>query len=1164
MNDQTQKLVASLVERLEAVRRRMTILDSLSGLLLTVGSVSALWLIFVLVEAGLWLPSAARVSLLAASVFTVIVFLVYFVLYPIARFFGIVGRFTEQSLARMVGSAYPGISDRLINLLQLAQGAHDDAPNALLDRAVRELGEEIQPIPFEGIASTAKTKRIAKYILIPLVAIVMFAGASPNTFLNASVRILSPATSFSRPAPFSITVVPGNVEIIKGENVPIEAKIIGTDEYADVILDYVYEGEVRSRNQTLTADSTGSFRYVFEGLRQSLTYRILASPVETDWFTVSVVERPVVQRLDVRLDYPAYTRLPSRALETNVGDIAALAGTRASLHLALGGAPSASGYLIFSDGTHQALSVDNDRASTSIVIAHNTHYEIELLSPEGVSNQDPIAYEINVIEDAVPFVSFMAPEPVSELSEEALVSLVVRFTDDFGFSSVKLFFRLAESRFGSPSEEFTSIHLPLDQPYLLDQVLVHDWNITVDTPLDPIPGDVIEYYVSVWDNDTVRGFKPSSTRLQTLRFPSMAEQYEQLGDAEDDAENTLEDLLDEARRIREQFETLKEDLRQKPESNWQDERRLEQLKQQQKELESSVEDISQIIQEITEEMSENDLVSEDTIELFEELRKVVDEINSPDLMEALENLQESLERMDLSRMQQNLEDFEFNEQLYMERLDRALELFKNLRLQQDLEEAERRTENLAELEDRIQEETAKLENELDSEERERPRQAKDTSDNAERPAKDERHQVQDAEHLATEQEQAAHDMQSLEKKLEDIRERMEELRSAPTEKMQDLEEDTRDLQLPQQMMQNAEELRQQEFQQAQKSQQQMTEQLNQLQSQLHQMQQNMQGQQLQLNMAGIRASLEDILTLSLRQEALRLHVLTMRSESPRLRAAAREQVELSEGLTVVADSLQRLARKIPQMSRVVQQQSGEALREMGTAVGFLTERSARRAAGNQKAAMTHLNELALVLSELLNQMMSGQASSGSGMSMQQLMEQLQNMGEQQEMLNQQIQQLLNDLQGNRLTSDMVERMRQLGSQQDQIRRDLKKINRDRTARNKLLGDLTRLADQMQESVQDLLQGRANRQLMQRQRQILTRLLEASKSLQERGKERKRESRIGTDLERESPAELTPGENVEKLRRELFRALESGYAPDFEQLIRKYFELLQRQIGEKER
>jgi hypothetical protein len=231
---------------------------------------------------------------------------------------------------------------------------------------------------------------------------------------------------------------------------------------------------------------------------------------------------------------------------------------------------------------------------------------------------------------------------------------------------------------------------------------------------------------------------------------------------------------------------------------------------------------------------------------------------------------------------------------------------------------------------------------------------------------------------------------------------------------------------------------------------------------------------------------------------------------------------------------------------------------MASAVDELTDRASRNASGHQKGAMTHLNELALILSELLDQMSNSSASSGQGMSMEQLMQQIQQMGEQQQNLNEQIQQILNDSQGNRLTSDMIERMRQLGSQQDQIRRDLKQINRDRTARNKLLGDLNRLAEQMEESVQELMQNRMSRQLMQRQRQILTRLLEASRSLQERGRERERESRTGTDLDRVSPPDLTPAEQIERLRRELFRALESGYSSDYEQLIRRYFELLQQQ------
>ena len=44
--------------------------------------------------------------------------------------------------------------------------------------------------------------------------------------------------------------------------------------------------------------------------------------------------------------------------------------------------------------------------------------------------------------------------------------------------------------------------------------------------------------------------------------------------------------------------------------------------------------------------------------------------------------------------------------------------------------------------------------------------------------------------------------------------------------------------------------------------------------------------------------------------------------------------------------------------------------------------------------------------------------------------------------------------------------------------------------------------------------------------------------------------------RESPAALPLSEQLERMRRDLIRALESGYSSDYESLIRRYFELLQ--------
>jgi len=90
----------------------------------------------------------------------------------------------------------------------------------------------------------------------------------------------------------------------------------------------------------------------------------------------------------------------------------------------------------------------------------------------------------------------------------------------------------------------------------------------------------------------------------------------------------------------------------------------------------------------------------------------------------------------------------------------------------------------------------------------------------------------------------------------------------------------------------------------------------------------------------------------------------------------------------------------------------------------------------------------------------------------------------------------------------------------------------------------------------LQQNRVSRRTVQRQQQILTRLLEASKSMEQRGKDNKREGRSAEEILRESPAALPLPEQMERLRRDLIRALESGYSSDYEALIRRYFELLQ--------
>jgi hypothetical protein len=87
----------------------------------------------------------------------------------------------------------------------------------------------------------------------------------------------------------------------------------------------------------------------------------------------------------------------------------------------------------------------------------------------------------------------------------------------------------------------------------------------------------------------------------------------------------------------------------------------------------------------------------------------------------------------------------------------------------------------------------------------------------------------------------------------------------------------------------------------------------------------------------------------------------------------------------------------------------------------------------------------------------------------------------------------------------------------------------------------------------------NPETIRQQERILSRLLDAARSTKERDFEKKRKAQTGTQVARRSPGELDPAtlEGRNRLRDDLLKAIEQGYSKDYLELIRKYFEQLQK-------
>lgn len=198
--------------------------------------------------------------------------------------------------------------------------------------------------------------------------------------------------------------------------------------------------------------------------------------------------------------------------------------------------------------------------------------------------------------------------------------------------------------------------------------------------------------------------------------------------------------------------------------------------------------------------------------------------------------------------------------------------------------------------------------------------------------------------------------------------------------------------------------------------------------------------------------------------------------------------------------------------------------------------------------------VANLLEDLQNS--EGGGSGGSGMSMQQMIEQLQQSGQDQQRLNQMLQEMINDMQGERLSQDQMERLDQIARQQNEIRKQLQELQQSGELDGDRLGsEIQRMIEDMEDTINDLRGGAADPTLVERQQNILSRMLEAEQAMQEQGEEDEREGSNPEDPQRATPPELTLEELEKEIQNRLNDPNFTKYSPDYQRLIENYFELL---------
>ena len=327
--------------------------------------------------------------------------------------------------------------------------------------------------------------------------------------------------------------------------------------------------------------------------------------------------------------------------------------------------------------------------------------------------------------------------------------------------------------------------------------------------------------------------------------------------------------------------------------------------------------------------------------------------------------------------------------------------------------------------------------------------------------------------------------------------------------------------------------------------------MQQLKQELQNMQNSMQMEQQMEDMDNLRDLVDNLVTLSFNQEGLMDEFKEISQSDPRIVKLGQEQLKLKDDSQIIQDSLVALSERVFQISSFVMKELDQMNRQMDGTIESLKEKRINEVIGKQQFTMTAVNNLALLLDDVLQQMqqqMAAQMNGNSKGGKQKNMPQAGGLSELQKQLSQQIQELK---QSGKSGRELSEELAKMAAQQEQLRNTLENFETGMEG-NKLGEKIEKLVEQMEQNEWDLINKNITEETIERQQEILTRLLDAENSMRERGEDEEREARTADDFELSIPESLNEYLKAKEKEIELLKTIPAKLNPYYKKETNKYF------------
>lgn len=428
-------------------------------------------------------------------------------------------RADERRIAHYIEEHFPELEQRLITSMEFGEPDAAEVTSLLVGKLWEDTRVKLKAFSPDKLP-TGRTAWPAAGAALMMVCFLVFALWNWDHFSRAGGRIILPWTDQEKAATATVGlyVEPGSIRIQRGDDVLFIARI---ENATPQQVELYFQIDQIDWNRVSMKREGGEHTYVYflPAVNKDVAYYVDIGLKRSEQHRIAVFDMPRVEGVSVEYEYPPYTGLPKKSVD-NRGDVIAPEGTHINFKATFNKTVSRA-MVLFGDGTTLELAPDGNTAGGSFIVSRDATYTIKVIDTEQMQNEDPYEYFIRAVPDTQPVVTLVRPGRDRRVMSLEEISIVAQARDDYGLAKFDLNYMVA----GGRQHEVPFLEAPRQ-----GLNLAVDGRTTIYLEdLDVKPGDLVLYFFTAVDNNTLKGPSEVVSDIYFLEVIPTAEEFRRAG-----------------------------------------------------------------------------------------------------------------------------------------------------------------------------------------------------------------------------------------------------------------------------------------------------------------------------------------------------------------------------------------------------------------------------------------------------------------------------------------------------------------------------------------------------------------------------------------------------------------------------------------------------------